>query len=336
MTEACSLIEGERAGWRALTLRNGCLEVTVLPERGCEIYEFRDRSTGVDVLFKSPWGLQPRGAPPREGSDGLEFLHNYGGGWQELLPSCNDACTYRGVELPFHGEVAVAPWDVSVASSGGETVELIGRVRCKLTPFALERRMLLERGRPTLTLRERVDNGSGETYPLVWGHHCVVGAPFLEAGCRLHAPVRTITTLPEAWEDTARLAPAQREPWPSALLAGGGRTDLREVPGPEAGSHDDIFLTDLEEGTVAVENPRLGRSFRLGFDHSLFRWLCTWQAYGGALALPLAGSYALGIEPWVSSGNLDQAVAAGEAFELAGGASLETTLTASIEGGPVA
>ena len=42
----------------------------------------------------------------------MAFLHNYGGGWQELFPSCNDACTYRGVELPFHGEVAVAPWDV--------------------------------------------------------------------------------------------------------------------------------------------------------------------------------------------------------------------------------
>jgi hypothetical protein len=143
-------------------------------------------------------------------------------------------------------------------------------------------------------------------------------------------------TLPEAWEDTARLAPAQREPWPHARLAAGGRADLRDVPGPGAGSHDDVFLTDLGEGTVAVENPRLGRTFRLAFDGSLFRWLCSWQAYGGAHALPLAGSYALGIEPWISSGNLAEAVAAGEAFELAGGASLETTLNASIEGGPAA
>jgi hypothetical protein len=164
----------------------------------------------------------------------------------------------------------------------------------------------------------------------------VVGAPFLEAGCRLHAPAGTIVTLPEAWEETARLAPAQREPWPDALLRDGGRADLRQVPGPECGSHDDVFLTDLENGTVAVENPRLGRTFRLRFDHALFRWLCAWQPYGGARALPLAGSYALGIEPWVSRGNLAQAVEAGEAVELAGGAALETTLTATIEGGPVA
>jgi hypothetical protein len=336
MTEACSMVEGERVGWRALTLRNGRVEITVLPERGCEIYEFRDRSTGVDVLFKSPWGLQPPGAPPREGSDGMAFLHNYGGGWQELFPSCNDACTYRGVELPFHGEVAVGPWEVTLGASGDEVVELIGRVRCALTPFALERRMLLRRGQATLTLRERAENTSDEAYHLIWGHHCVVGAPFLEAGCRLHAPARTILTPPEAWEDTARLARAQRGPWPEALLAGGGRTDLREIPGPEAGSHDDVFLTGLDDGTVAVENPRLGRTFRLGFDRELFGWICSWQPYGGAHALPLAGSYALGIEPWVANGNLEQAVAAGQAIQLVGGASLETTLTATIEGGPVA
>jgi hypothetical protein len=225
---------------------------------------------------------------------------------------------------------------VSVVSDGGESVELIGRVACRVTPFSLERRMRLERGGATLTLRERARNTSGEAHELVWGHHCVVGAPFLEAGCRLHIPARTIVTLPEAWEDTARLASSQREPWPAALLASGGRADLSEVPGPEAGSHDDVFLTELERGTVAVENPRLARTFRLGFDHALFRWVCSWQPYGGAHALPLAGSYALGIEPWVSSGNLEQASAAGEAIELAGGESLETTLTATIEGGPVA
>jgi hypothetical protein len=266
----------------------------------------------------------------------MEFLRNYEGGWQELLPTCNDPCTYRGVELPFHGEVALTSWDVTFSADYEDAVELIGRVRCELTPFALERRMRLERGQPALTLHERVENLSQEPHHLVWGHHCVVGAPFLESGCRLHAAARTIVTLPEAWEETARLAPAQREAWPYALLKDGGRADLREVQGAECGSHDDIFLTDLEDGTIAVENPRLERTFRLRFDHSLFRWLCTWQPYGGAHALPLAGSYALGVEPWISLGNLEQAVAAGEAIELAGGASLETTLTAAIEGGPVA
>ena len=45
------------------------------------------------MLFKTPWGLQPPGSPPREGSDGHAFLENYEGGWQELFPNCNDPCS---------------------------------------------------------------------------------------------------------------------------------------------------------------------------------------------------------------------------------------------------
>jgi hypothetical protein len=33
------------------------LEVVVLPGKGVDIYAIVDRSTGIDVLFKSPWGL---------------------------------------------------------------------------------------------------------------------------------------------------------------------------------------------------------------------------------------------------------------------------------------
>ena len=136
-------------------------------------------------------------------------------------------------------------------------------------------------------------------------------------------------TIPEVWEDTARLEPGQRSSWPYARLREGGTVDLRSVPGPEAASHDDVYLTDLDDGVVSVESSRL--RVRLGFDHGLFRWLISWQPYGGALDEPLAGSYALGIEPWVSMLPLGQAVEAGEAIELSPGASRETTLRLDVE-----
>ena len=157
----------------------------------------------------------------------------------------------------------------------------------------------------------------------VWGHHCVVGPPFLEAGCRLEIPARTIVTSPELWEpETARLEPARREPWPAAPLRAGGTVDLRDVPGPETGSHDDLYVTELDAGWLEVSNPRLELTFRLEWDHALFGWIVLWQPYGGAVAPPLAGSYALGIEPWTSMLNLEEAVAAGAAVELAAGESL--------------
>ncbi len=314
--------EREVTGWRALGLENGQLRVTVLPEKGADIYELVDLASGTDLLFKAPWGLQPPGSPPREGWEGHDFLANYEGTWQELFPSANDPCTYRGQSLPFHGEVATLPWD---AKAERDALRL--SVRCRRMPFRLERSMRLD-GR-SLVLDETVTNESSEAAHFVWGHHCVLGPPFVEAGCRLETPARTIETIPDAWENTARLEPDQRSRWPHARLNGGGTVDLRNVPGPEEGSHDDVYLTDLEGGWAQVANPRLGLAFRLDWDPEIFRWIICWQPYGGARALPLAGSYALGIEPWISRLDLEQAVGAGEAIELAGGSSFSTTVRAS-------
>ena len=311
------------AGWAELELEDDELRVTVLPEKGADIVGFFHKPSGVDPLFRAPWSLQPPGSPPREGSDGHAFLENYGGGWQELFPNVNDPSEYAGETVPFHGEVATLPWD---AERDGEALRC--SVRCRRTPFRLERLMRIEGG--TLVLEETVTNEGDAPAHFVWGHHCVVGPPFLEAGCRLRTPARTIETIPELWEDTARLVPGQRSSWPNARLRSGDEIDLSVVPGTEADSHDDVYLTDLEDGWVEVENPRLGLAFRLEWDPAVFRWIISWQPYGGARAMPLAGAYALGVEPWVTRRSLAGAVEAGEAIALDPGARYVTILSASM------
>ncbi len=310
MTEA-----GRVAGWRALAVGDDVLRAIVLPERGAELHSLVHVPTETELLFQAPWGLHPP-SPER-----TSFLDRYAGGWQELFPSANDETTYGGETIPFHGEVALLPWECEERDEA-----LVCRVRCERTPFLLERTLRFD-GR--LVVEERVTNEGDDVAHFTWGHHLVLGPPFLEAGSRLEVPARTIVTIPELWEDTARLEPGQRSPWPHARLREGGTVDLRIVPGPEAASHDDVYLTDLDDGLVTVESSRL--RVRLGFDHELFRWLISWQPYGGALEEPLAGSYALGIEPWVSRLPLGQAVEAGEAIELPPGASLETTLWLAVE-----
>jgi hypothetical protein len=47
--------------------------------------------------------------------------------------------------------------------------------------------------------------------------------------------------------------------------------------------------------------------------------------------MPLAGAYALGVEPWVTRRNLEQAAAAGEALALDGGGTFGTILRATME-----
>ena len=113
-------------------------------------------------------------------------------------------------------------------------------------------------------------------------------------------------------------------------LRTGGAVDLREVPGPEAESHDDLYLTDFDRGSIRVENPRLRLAFELEWDPQVFRYVVLWQPYGGARADPLAGSYALGVEPWTSRFNLEQALEAGEAIELAPRRRFESTVRARV------
>jgi hypothetical protein len=325
---ACRVSRGSVQGWESVVLENDRLRVTVLPKKGADIYELVDLRTGVDVLFKGPWGLQPPGSPKLEGSGDEDdaFMWNYEGGWQELLPSVNDACTYRGERIPFHGEVASLEWEHEVVDDGAVRLW----TRCRRTPFRLERVMRMRDD--ALVLEGTVTNESDEPAHFVWGQHCVVGPPFLEAGCRLEIPARTIVTTPELWEpETARIEPRQRVQWPHAPLRTGGTVDLREVPGPETGSHDDLYVTDLDDGRLTVTNPRLGLAFRLEWDPARFGWIVLWMPYGGAVAKPLTGSYALGVEPWTSRLCLEQAVEAGEAVELNGGASLTTTVRAVLE-----
>jgi len=127
--------------------------------------------------------------------------------------------------------------------------------------------------------------------------------------------------------------PGQRSSWPMALHRDVGMTDLSRIPGPEAGSHDDVFLTDLDAGWAELANPALGLGFRLDWDPAVFRWVISWQPFGGARAMPLRGAYGLGIEPWTSGGNLEAALADEEAVELPGRGWLETTVSATITGG---
>ena len=99
--------EGLVHGWPAVHLTSDLLEVTVLPGKGADIYALTDLGSGIDPLFKAPWGLQPPGSPPRDGSEGAAFLENYEGGWQELFPNTNDPASYRGISpVPRRGRHA--------------------------------------------------------------------------------------------------------------------------------------------------------------------------------------------------------------------------------------
>jgi len=321
------LVRGVLNGHEALWLENESLKVGVLPKKGADIFEFFYKPSLVNLLMKTPSGLRPPGSQPP-----ADFLENYEGGWQELFPNPGDAYESHGVSLPFHGEVALLPWEYVVERDDEQETSLRLTVFCQHTHFKLERLMRLRQGVPALEINGTVTNLSLAAAHFCWGHHIVLGGDFLEAGCTLDVPAHTISTPKELYEAaTARLAPGQNEAWPYARgRRPDERFDLRRIPGPDAHSHDDSYITGLEKGALSVANPRLGLRFWLDWDARVFGCVVNWQPFGGADMPPLTGIYGIGIEPWVSQHSLAQAIEAGEALLLGPGESLSTRLFAGV------
>jgi galactose mutarotase-like enzyme len=318
-------------GHATLVLENDQLRVGVLPQKGADIFELTykpgERSNDIQFLMQTPWGLKPPGAQPP-----LDFLENYEGGWQELLPNANDGCRYQGQDIPFHGEVALLPWQFEVLQDDGSETALCLSVSCQKTPFHLERIMRLRHGESRLLIQEKVTNLGKEAHEFVWGHHIVLGGNFLEDGCLLDIPAQQIFTPDVSYEPlTARLEAYQTAAWSTARGRTGESIDLSFIPGPQVHSHDDVILGGLKQGVYRVTNPRLKLSFILEWDAAIFPWVMYWQPFGGADLPPLTGIYGVGLEPWVSRYPLADAVKAGQAKTLMGGESLETELVVEIQ-----
>lgn len=316
-----------RIGHDVLIIENELLKIVILPRKGADVYELVDKRLGVNFLLKTPQGSLPPGeVEPKD------FLDNYEGGWQELFPNTDTSCDYKGRSLPFHGEVALLPWEFLVERDDAEETSVRFIVRCRQTPFELQRLMRLREGKADLEIEEVVVNHSEAAAEFVWGHHLVLGGDFLEEGCRLEMPANLLTTRDELYEPaTARLAPGQRERWPHAR----GRRerewiDLGYIPGPEVHSHDEIFISELSRGEIAVTNPRLGLRFALEWNESVFPWVVLWQPFGGSDEPPLTGIYGLGIEPWVWPDNLEAAIKQGKAIKVPAGESFSTKLSVSV------
>ncbi len=200
-------------------------------------------------------------------------------------------------------------------------------------PFRLERRLTLVADLAQLRVDERISNTAAEPWECTWGHHLVLGPPFVAAGARFEPAAGTIVTIPEMYEDTARLEPGQRSAVArTRSCAPAAPSTCGELPGPEV-AQPRRHVPDRPLRRHACASPTRRSAARCGWTGmpAVFKWLIAWMPFGGAEAMPLRGSYALGIEPWVAQRSLADAAAIGDALSVAGGASLETTLTVTME-----
>ncbi len=324
----CRLTEYVYRGLRTVTLENELLRVTVLADKGSDIFEFQYKPLDVDFMWRSPWGVRnPALFVPTTHTRGSAFMDHYEGGWQDCLPTAGSPCEYNRQQFGTHGETPTIPWDYRIAEDTPERVAVRFWVRTYRTPFYVEKELSLERGKATLAISERVVNEGRTTMHMLWGQHPALGAPFVDESC--------VIDLPGGRVHCTRLSPNTRfvegvHEWPLVPGKDGTPVDLTRVVSAEADTSDTIRLDGLPEGWFGITNTRRKVGFGMAWPLEVFPALCFWQVYGGAYGPPWYGrTYTVALEPFSSvCSNLPDAIADGSALVLEPGASLEASFVA--------
>jgi hypothetical protein len=274
----------------ALTLRDDDVEVTILPDKGADVYALTDRRTGVDVLFKAPWGTRSPGPWLRAASSMERWIEAYAGGWQVLLPNGGTECTEQGTTWGYHGEAALLPWRVLDVGATVASLE----TRLFSVPLHVRREFILDG--PVLRLTETVTNESTTDLEVMWVHHPAFGPPFLEPGCLLSAGCATVLADDEA--PGTLLAPGSRHEWPHATTAAGDPVDLRVIPGPEEPRAVLAYLGGFTSGYFAITNPRLRLGVGLRWPLDTFPYAWFWQEIAAGPDWPwYRRAYVAAVEP---------------------------------------
>jgi hypothetical protein len=326
----CRLREYIYKGLRTVTLENEALRVSVLVDKGTDIFEFLYKPLDVDFMWRSPWGIRnPASFVATSHYDGSAFLDFYEGGWQDCMPTGGDPCEYKGLPFGAHGETPTLPWDYRIVEDTPERVAVRFWVRTYRTPFYVEKELELERDKAVLRIHERVANEGRVTMDLMWGQHPALGAPFLSDQCVIDLPdgdIKVHHTIP---------TPNTRFPkgtydWPFAPGVNGETIDLRRVGSAEVDTWDTVHLNNLPEGWYAVTNTERQVGFGMVWPLEVFPALWYWQVFGGAHAAPwYARTYNIALEPFSTiRRTVVEAAEDGSAHVLEPGESLEARFLA--------
>ena len=318
-------------GLRVVVMENQKLRISILADKGTDIFEFLYKPKDIDFMWRSPLEIiNPNSFSPTSATSDSFFLDCYEGGWQEVFPSGGSRSSYKGAEFGLHGEVFSLPWEGSIVEDGPEKVTVKFSVRTYRTPFYLEKRLTLLQDKPVLFIEETLVNEGHEEMEFMWGHHPAVGRPFLSEDCRLDIPAKKVIVDP-LLPSTTRLRPEDEFPWPIGPGKDGKEVDLSRIPPPSAKACDMVFLTDLEEGWYAITNDKIKVGFGMRWDKQLFPYIWYWQDYHGLLGYPCYGrSYDIALEPFTSYPRvgLEEAIRQGTSKKIAPGASIQTKLLA--------
>jgi hypothetical protein len=231
-------------GFEVYTLNNNEIEISVVPELGAKIISLKNVRTGREWLWHPPAGLKLFRNP-----SGDDFSRSPLAGIDECLPTIAP-CRWQGRELPDHGELWNAPWNVDTAALKNGILKM--RVKLSISPFELERTIELCEGE--IRIDYQLNNCSDAQEYFLWALHPLLR---LQVGDQLELPASTRALL-------------NGENWTDAIVSA-----VLEKNSAKA------FAMPVSEGLAAIKNSETGDYLGFEWNPAENNTLGLWLTRGG-------------------------------------------------------
>ena len=321
-------------GLKTVILENELVRISVLADKGADIYSFVHKPTDTDFMWRTPWGVRDqRLSVPPTGDPSSVWLDYYEGGWQTVVPHGGYSDNAYGAEFGIHGDVSLIPWDTEVIADTPEKVSVCFSAKSVRMPINVSKTLSLVSGSPTLQIEESVTNEGEENLDIVWLEHIAIGPPFLSDKTRLFVPESRVLSHPESIDPNSKLEPNYEGDWPNVNAKNGSILDFTRIPPKEDRSLDMAYMTGMSKGWYALLNEETNIGWAVSYPVETFKYLWYWRNFGGGYGYPWYGRcYNAGLEPCTSFGNggIKQAQENGTALNI----DASETISVSISAGP--
>jgi galactose mutarotase-like enzyme len=279
-------------GFPALTVSNGLVSFTTLPELGGKISSIRDLRTSREWLWSNDR------TPYRRLEYGVSYVEEADtGGWDECFPTVAE-CPYplepsRGLRMPDHGELWPQAWRAEVQrADGGLSVRT--EVDGVALPYEFDRQVRLEAGSDTVRFDYEVTSKADHDLAFIWSAHPLFAA---EPGMRVFLPEHTIMRAYSSFP--SELFPDDERGWPPRVKVRDEELDLSTLPDASAGVALKLWSRPLSEGWAALIAG--DDELRFAFDPKLLPQVGLWLNLGGWSGTGAQPYYNLALEPCIGA-----------------------------------
>jgi hypothetical protein len=314
----CRMMEYDHNGLCCLCMENEVLKMTILLNKGADIFEIIYKPMDMDLLWKMPCGIDMAYSHiPSVSMTNGNFFDHYPGGWQQIIPG-GGPCEYKGAQIGLHGEACLLPWRYRILEDTAEKISVELYTQTIRMPLEIRKTITIESNIGEICFQDTVRNLSEEEIQCIWGQHPAYGGHFIDDSCIIETPAKYFIAGGQKSYIESTYESGYKDGWPFATDMNGVRSDLSHLPAVPPKSIELFFLGDLEEGRYKIINTRKKISAGLKWDKAVFPYLWHWRVLKGDRGYPLYGrSYHIALEPFSSYPNsLPEAISNGTALKL--------------------